>query len=154
MKSNYLYSAMYFEDTEPVVHDIADVLTSVGTIVKVGDNIIKWAHTIADLGAEPESIDCTPLASKVSLSKAGVVQQDNWTIDYYYNKHDYDALETLKAETTSSPITVKYNDGTVFSNSGHVAANYASGHGTNEMFECHAVIELSGAWTKTDPTNG
>lgn len=142
------YKHLYFANPDPEL-DITDVLTTVKTFVKIDGTLIKWAHTIGDLGAEPESIDCTPLSSPVTLNKAGAVQQDNWTIDYYFNNADYDTLEGLKNKTEAVAITVTYDDGTVMSNTGKVAANYMSGHGTNAMLEAHAVIELSGEWKKT-----
>ena len=132
---------LYFADDL----DIADVLTSVGITIKIGDTEVKWAHDFGDLGGEPEGLDCTPLSAKVKMEKAGLVEQEKWTVDYYMNDGDYKAIEALKAKTESSPIEVKFADGTKFTNTGKVSANYLSGQGVNGIADAHAVVELSNA---------
>lgn len=139
--------------------DIADVLTSIGIEVKIGSTVIQWAHSFGDLGGEPEGLDCTPLSALVRMQKAGLVEQENWTVDYWFNEDDYSAIETLKSAQTSSTITVTFHNagsgsgstGTVFTNSGVVRANYLTGQEVNQVAEGHAVIELSGAngWVMT-----
>ena len=139
------YRTLYFADDL----DIADVLTSIGVTVKIGETEIKWAHDFGDLGGEPEGLDCTPLSAKVKMEKAGLVEQEKWTVDYYFNDGDYQALEELKKQDKSSNIEVAFADGTKFTNTGKVSANYLSGQGVNGIADAHAVIELSGAdgWT-------
>lgn len=143
------YKILYFAAPEL---DIADVLTSVGCTVTIGETTIGWAYEFGDLGGEPEGLDCTPLSAKVRMQKAGVVEQENWTLDYYYNKTDYDAIEALKTGGTSSAITITFADGTKFANNGKVTANYLTGQSVNGIAAAHAVIELSNqdGWKKTD----
>lgn len=138
------YKNLYFDDPQL---DIADVLTSVGVTVKIGTSIIAWAHDVSDFGAQPEGLDCTPLSSKVHLEKSGVIEQEQWTVDYYFNEDDYNAIEALKGGTTSSNLEVAMNDGSKFTNKGTVSANYVSGFGVNGMVDAHAVVNLSGEWT-------
>lgn len=142
------YKNLYFADDEL---DISKVLTSVGVTVKIGNVTIKWAHDFGDLGGEPEGLDCTPLSAKVKMQKAGLVEQDNWTVDYYYNNDDYQALETLKKADSVSDISVTFSDGTKFTNKGKVSANYLSGQGVNGIADAHAVVELSNpdGWNMT-----
>lgn len=143
------YKILYFA---PPTLDIADVLTSVGCTVAIGDTTIGWAYEFGDLGGEPEGLDCTPLSAKVRMQKAGVTEQENWTLDYYYNKDDYDAIETLRKGSTSSKITITFSDGTKFENNGKVTANYLTGQSVNGVAAAHAVIELSNqeGWVKRD----
>ena len=143
------YKIMYFAAPEL---DISKILTSVGCTVAIGETTIAWAYEFGDLGGEPENLDCTPLSSKVRMNKAGVIEQENWTLDYYYNKADFDAIETLKKGGTSSPVIVTFSDGTKFENQGKVTANYLTGQTVNGIAAAHAVIELSNSegWTKTD----
>lgn len=143
------YKILYFA---PPTLDIADVLTSVGCTVKLGETTIGWAYEFGDLGGEPENLDCTPLSAKVRMHKAGVIEQENWTVDYYYNKDDYDAIETLRKAGTSSAITVTFSDGTKFANTGKVTANYLTGQTVNGIAAAHVVVELGNAdgWVKSD----
>jgi hypothetical protein len=129
--------------------DIGDVLTTVGVTVKVGSTTINWAHDFGDLGGEPEGLDCTPLSSLVHLEKAGVVEQEKWTVDYYFNATDYDAIEALKTAGTTQTLEVSFPGGVKFTNSGKVAANYLSAGSVNSVQDAHCVIELSAGWVKT-----
>lgn len=140
------YKDLIFAGPTTVELDIADVLTSVGVQVSIGETVIKWAHDIGDLGGEPEGLDCTPLSSKVHLEKSGVENQEKWTVDYFFNDEDYSFLETQKAAKTSQEIKVTFDDGTSFTNKGVVSANYLSGQTVNNVSDAHAVIELSGEW--------
>ena len=152
---NINFKTLYFDTT----FDIADVLTSIGIEVKIGTTLIKWAHSFGDLGGEPEALDCTPLSALVRMQKAGLVEQENWTVDYWFNEEDYQAIETLKSAQGSTEISVTFHNagtgtGTKFTNSGVVRANYLTGQEVNQVAEGHAVIELSGAngWTMTPAT--
>lgn len=140
------YNVLYFADL-----DIADVLTSVGITITVGETEIMWAHDFGDLGGEPEGLDCTPLSARVKMEKSGLIEQEKWTVDYYFNKGDFNALEALKAQTQSTTIKVKFADGTAFTNTGKVSANYLAGQSVNGVADAHAVIDLSGAngWQMT-----
>lgn len=126
-------------------HDIANVLTSIGITVSIGGTVILWAHTFGDLGAEPESLDCTPLSAKVSLSKSGLQQMDTWTLDYWFNKPDYQALQTLieSTKTESKEVVIQFDDGTKFTNQGRVTSNYLTGQSVGQVAEGHATVELS-----------
>lgn len=146
---NIDFKTLYFANL-----DIADVLTSIGIEVKIGSTVINWAHSFSDLGGEPEGLDCTPLSSFVRLQKAGLVEQENWTVDYWFNEDDYSAIEALKNASSSSTVTVTFDKGsgttgTIFTNSGVVRANYLTGQEVNAVAEGHCVIELSGEWTMT-----
>ena len=138
----------YFPD--PTL-DIADVLTTVGVTVKIGTTQIMWAHDFGELGGEPEGLDCTPLTALVHMEKSGVIEQEKWTVDYYFNSDDYDALEALKTAGTTSAIEVAFPGGVKFTNSGRVVGNYLSAGSVNTVQDAHCVIELSSAtgWTKT-----
>ena len=146
------FKTLYFP---PVQLDIADVLTTVGVTVAIGtagsETVIKWAHDVGDFGGEPSGLDCTPLSSLVHMEKSGVVEQEQWEVDYFYNDDDYDTLEGFKSAATSQNIVVTMNNGTKFTNTGVVTANYLTGLSVNGMTEAKAVINLGNAqgWVKS-----
>lgn len=140
------YRTLYFDG--PTL-DIADVLTSVGVTVKIGSNVIAWAYELGALGGDPEGLDCTPLSSLVHLEKAGVEQQEKWTVNYYFNEADYQALETLRTAGTSSTIEVAVPGGGKFTNSGKVASNRCDTVAVNDVLKAVATVELSNKWAYT-----
>lgn len=130
--------------------DISKALTTVGVTITVGETEIAWAHDCGDFGGEPEGLDCTPLSATVKMEKSGLVEQEQWEIDYFYNDDDYTYLDGLRKSGDSQKIVVKMNNGTTFTNNGVVAANYLTGLSVNGMAEAKAVINLSNAdgWVK------
>lgn len=148
--NTYDFKHLYFPDPEPTpALDIADVLTTVGEHVYVGGTEIFWAHSYGDLGGEPEGLDATPLSSTVKLEKAGLQEQEQWTIDFYWNADDFSTLNTAKTAGTSVVLKVEMNDGSYFTNNGTVNAVYKTGGSVNAMAEGHAVCNLSGEWAYT-----
>lgn len=150
MKELLDFKTLYF--TDPTL-DIQDVLTSVGLHVKVGSTEVLWAHNFSDLGSTPAELDCTPFSATQQMTKSGVVQAGQWTLDYWFNEDDFDALETVKSAGNS--VTIEIIKGSVkLSNSGVLAANYLGGSGTNGVMEAHAVFNLSNpnGWTKSTVT--
>lgn len=144
LMNDFVYVKGLFED---VVLDIADATLTVGVTVKIGETVVKWAYTLGDLGGTPSGIDVTPLASKVHLEKSGVIEQEQWEVSYIYNAADFAALNALKGATSSSPIEVAFPNGTKFTNTGIVAANFITSPQVNNRGEAKAVINLSGEWT-------
>lgn len=132
------YKNLYFADL-----NIADVSTTVGMTIKVGETEIRWANTAGDLGGEPETLDCTPLSATVQMNKAGIQSLANWTVDYFFNNTDFKALEDIKALGTVNDITVTLPDGSAFTNRGKLTSNYATGIAVNGLLTAHAVFELS-----------
>jgi len=132
------YKNLYFADL-----NIADVSTTVGMTILVGETEIRWANTAGDLGGEPETLDCTPLSATVQMNKAGIQSLANWTVDYFFNKTDFKALENLKTLGEVVDISVKLPDGSSFSNRGKLTSNYATGIAVNGLLTAHAVFELS-----------
>lgn len=132
--------------------DISKVLTTVGVTIAVGETQIKWAHDCGDFGGDPEGLDCTPLSATVKMEKSGLVEQEQWEIDYFFNDEDYEYLDGLRKAGTSQAITVTMNNGTTFSNNGTVAANYLTGLSVNGMTEAKAVLNLSNqdGWVKSE----
>lgn len=138
---------------------IADVLSTIGMTISVKgkasgatEKVINWCHDISALGGSPETLDATPLASLVQMNKSGIQAQDSLTVTYYYNDEDYKTLEDLK-NAAGTTIKITMNNGTVFSNTGTVTANFVSDIGVNAMADAQATIDLDGAWTRT-PANG
>ena len=85
-----------------VTLNIADALSTIGMQVSIKETagsgqmtVIKWATDVGDLGGTPETLDATPLASKVQLNKSGIQAQDQFNITYYYNDDDYELLDGL-----------------------------------------------------------
>ena len=144
------FRTLYFADPTPAL-DISDVLTTVGEHVFVNGTEIFWAHDYGDLGGEPEGLDATPLSSNVKLEKAGIQEQEQWTIDFYWNNDDYQTLLTAKTASASASVNLKVqmNDGSYFTNTGTVNAVYKSGGSVNAMADGHCVINLSGEWAYT-----
>lgn len=132
------YKNLYFADL-----NIADVSTTVGMTILVGETEIRWANTAGDLGGEPETLDCTPLSATVQMNKAGIQSLANWTVDYFFNKTDFKALENLKTLGEVVDIVVKLPDGSSFKNRGKLTSNYATGIAVNGLLTAHAVFELS-----------
>lgn len=151
--NKFNFCKLFFDDPEPAL-DIADVLTTVGEHVYVNGTEIFWAHSYGDLGGAPEGLDATPLSSNVKLEKAGLEEQEQWTIDFYWNADDYSTLQTAKTASASASVNLKVemNDGSYFSNTGTVNAVYKTGGSVNAMAEGHAVINLSGEWSYTAAT--
>lgn len=141
------YSTLYFQNTL----NVEDVKTTVGIKIKVGDAEIVWANTTGDLGGEPETLDCTPLSATVQMNKTGIQALDNWTVDYYFNDTDYEALAALKESGEVKTIEVVLPSGAKFTNSGRCTANYATGIAVNGLLTGHAVFELASAtgWSYT-----
>ena len=132
------YKNLYFADL-----NIADVSTTVGMTILVGETEIRWANTAGDLGGEPETLDCTPLSATVQMNKAGIQSLANWTVDYFFNKTDFKALENLKTLGEVVDIVVKLPDNSSFKNRGKLTSNYATGIAVNGLLTAHAVFELS-----------
>ena len=141
------YSTLYFQDTL----NVEDVKTTIGIKIKVGAAEITWANTTGDLGGEPETLDCTPLSATVQMNKTGIQALDNWTVDYFFNDKDYEALAALKTSGEVQTIEVLFPNGAKFSNSGRCTANYATGVAVNGLLTGHAVFELASAtgWSYT-----
>lgn len=135
--------------------DIGEVLTSVGLTVKVGasgsEAEVLWAHAFSDLGSTPAELDCTPFSATQQMTKSGVVQAGQWTLDYWLNDTDFDRLDGLKGSTVSIIIT---KGSTKWSNSGVLAANYVTGAETNGVMKAQAVFNLSNpnGWQKGSVT--
>lgn len=146
------YSTLYFEDTL----NVEDVKTTIGIKIKVGTAEIVWANTTGDLGGEPETLDCTPLSATVQMNKTGIQALDNWTVDYFFNDTDYEALASLKTSGAVQAIEVLLPNGAKFTNSGRCTANYATGVSVNGLLTGHAVFELASAtgWSYTKATPG
>lgn len=128
--------------------NLEDVLTTIGTVVKVGTTEIVWAHDYSDLGADPNTLDATPLSSKVALKKDGLIDQDMWELSYYYNAADYGTIDTLKTAGTSTALSVEFEDGDKFTNTGVCVANYLTGGSVGAMQDTVAKFVLNGPWTK------
>lgn len=145
------YKNLYFADL-----NIADVSTTVGMTILVGETEIRWANTAGDLGGEPETLDCTPLSATVQMNKAGIQSLANWTVDYFFNKTDFKALENLKTLGEVVDITVKLPDGSSFANRGKLTSNYATGIAVNGLLTAHAVFELSSntGWEFVEASTG
>lgn len=135
-----------FDGTTPAL-DIADATLTVGVTVKIGTTTVNWAYTLGDLGGTPSGIDVTPLSSDTKLEKSGITEQEQWEVSYIYNEDDFAAIEALKGATSSSAIEVAFPNGTKFTNSGIVAANFVTSPQVNNRAEAKAVINLSGGWT-------
>lgn len=129
--------------------NVSEVQTTVGITVKIGETEIRWANTTGDLGGEPETLDCTPLSATVQMNKAGIQSVANWTVDYYFNETDFQALENEKKAATEADIVVTLPNGGTFTNRGKCTANYATGVSVNGLLTAHAVFELSSntGWT-------
>lgn len=145
------YKNLYFADL-----NIADVSTTVGMTILVGETEIRWANTAGDLGGEPETLDCTPLSATVQMNKAGIQSLANWTVDYFFNKTDFNALESLKTLGEVVDIAVKLPDGSSFNNRGKLTSNYATGIAVNGLLTAHAVFELSSntGWEFVEASSG
>ena len=104
------YSTLYFQDTL----NVEDVRTTIGIKIKVGQAEITWANTTGDLGGEPETLDCTPLSATVQMNKTGIQALDNWTVDYFFNDKDYEALAALKTSGEVQTIEVLFPNGAKF----------------------------------------
>lgn len=140
----YDYKSLIFADL-----NISDVQTTVGITIKIGNTEIRWANTAGDLGGEPETLDCTPLSATVQMNKAGIQSTANWTVDYFFNETDFEALEENKKTDTEQDIVVTLPNGSTFTNKGKCTANYATGVSVNGLLTAHAVFELSSntGWT-------
>lgn len=143
------FTKLYFEDL-----NVSEVQTTVGITIKFGETTIRWANTAGDLGGEPETLDCTPLSANVQMNKAGIQSVANWTVDYFFNETDFQALEANKKAPTESEIVVTLPSGATFKNKGKCTANYATGVAVNGLLTAHAVFELSSntGWTYTPAT--
>ena len=139
-----------------VTLNIADALSTIGMQVEICETpqsgsptyqVVKWATDVGDLGGTPETLDATPLASKVQLNKSGIQAQDQFNITYYYNDDDYELLDGLIDEKVSLRISMN-NGTTVFTNTGTVTANYVQAVSVNAMATAQATIDLDGKWTK------
>lgn len=154
--NKYNFRNLYFDGTSSNTSslDIADVLTTVGEHVYVNGTEIFWAHDYGDLGGEPEGLDATPLSSTVKLEKSGIQEQEQWTIDFYWNADDYATLVAAKTASATAAVNVKVemNDGSYFTNTATVTAVYKTGGSVNAMADGHAVLNLSGEWAYTAAT--
>lgn len=138
-----------------VTLNIADALSTIGMQVSIKETtgsgqmtVIKWATDVGDLGGTPETLDATPLASKVQLNKSGIQAQDQFNITYYYNDDDYELLNGLVDKKVSLEIAMN-NGTTKFTNTGTVTANFVQAVSVNAMATAQATVDLDGKWTKT-----
>lgn len=145
------FKHLFFADID---FDITDFLTTIGVQVSVGGTVIKQAYSTSALGSEPDTIDCTPLAAKQKMSKTGLKDLGNWTIDYYMNDTDYAYLDGLVTSGTEVELAVAFDNGTKFTNKGAVKANYLTDLSVGAMGAAECAIELSGDWSHTSASAG
>jgi hypothetical protein len=146
---NKYFSRLYFPD--PTL-DVADVLTSVGVSVAIGNHTVAWAYSLGQFGGDLEQLDATPLISKVKINKSGLEDREAWTVEYYHNDDDYAALAALKTAGTSQAIVVTLPDGATFTNNGVVTGNYMTDVTVNSMLADKVTVDLSGEWAYTAGT--
>lgn len=132
-----------------------DVLTTIGieVLLKTGTatgdgTAIAGAYSFGDLGAEANDLDATPLSASHAIKKKGLVDDPAWTLDYYYNEDDFDAIEGMKDSTIT--ITVKMPNGTKFTNTAELSSNYVTGAGVGAVAAARASFTLGNAdgWHK------
>ena len=129
---------------------IDDVLTNIGVVVKVGQTEIVWAHNYSPLGADKNMNDITPLSSAVRLQTAGLIEQDTWELNYYYNRADFTTIETAKSGGTSIALEVDFKNGDKFTNTGVCINNYVDGGASGDNADCKAQFTLNGEWTRVE----
>lgn len=135
-----------------------DVLTSIGIEVYIksgtgtGDGtMIDGAYSFGDLGADANELDATPLAATHSIKKPGLIDEPKWELNYYYNDTDFQTINTAKSATGTKTVTVKFPNGTKFTNTVEVASNYVTGSSVNGMIAAKASFTLGNAngWTRS-----
>lgn len=133
-----------------------DVLTTIGIEVYLktgsatGDGTaIAGAYSFGDLGADANELDATPLSASHAIKKPGLIDDPAWELQYYYNDADYQAIEGMKGSTIT--ITVKFPNGTKFTNTAELASNYPTGASVGGIQAAKASFTLGNAngWTRT-----
>ena len=130
-----------------------EVLTTIGTTVKVNNTVIAGAYNYSDLGADANELDATPLNATHAIKVPGLIDEPAWELDYYENETDWNAIEAVKS-SASVTLTITHNDGSVFTNTGKYASNYETGGSVNGLHQCKAKFTLTSGsgWTRTDAT--
>ena len=126
-----------------------EVLTTIGTTVKVNDVVIQGAYNYSDLGSDAAELDVTPLSATHAIKKPGLIDEPAWELDYYENATDWAAIEATKNQG-SVTLEIIHSDGSKFTNTGEYSSNYETGGSVNGAHQCKAMFTLtSGAgWTR------
>ncbi len=146
------FAHLYFAESD--LH-IDDVLTSVGVSVKLGKTTpveIHWCYTFNALGAEKETLDCTPLISTVKMNKSGLEDREAWALEYYFNETDKATLDAMVTSGDEVDIEITWNNGGKDTNKGVVTGNFIQDVQVNGMLTSKATVDLSGKWVHTAPT--
>lgn len=130
-----------------------EVLTSIGTKVKVNNTLIEGAVSYGDLGADAQELDATGLCHTHSVKKPGLIDLPAWELVYNENASDIATIEGTRG-SSSVTLTIEHNDGSTLTNTGELASNYEIGGSSNSMHQYRAKFTLnSGAgWTRTEPS--
>ena len=125
-----------------------EVLTTIGTTVKVGNTVIAGAYNYSDLGADANELDATPLSATHAIKVPGLIDEPAWELDYYENPTDWAAIEATK-NSASVNLEIAYSDGSKRTNTGIYSSNYETGGSVNGLHQCKAKFTLiSGeGWT-------
>lgn len=126
--------------------NVADVKTTVKTTVQLGETTLDWVHSWGDMGGAPNEIDVTPTSSEVRMTVAGVIDQPQWTFNYYFTKEGYNAVEAMVESGESVNITVTFKDGDKMTNTGVVSSNYLTGGDVDSAVDAQATVNVNGKW--------
>lgn len=144
------FAHLYFAESD--LH-IDDVLTSVGVSVKLGSGNslteCHWCYSFSALGAEKETLDCTPLISTVKMNKSGLEDREAWSLEYYFNETDKAMLDALVTAGTEVNIQIDWANGGKDTNAGVVTGNFIQDVQVNGMLTAKATVDLSGKWVHT-----
>lgn len=130
-----------------------EYLSTIDTLIKVGDYFILEATDFGDIGGAPDMIEATTLRDKVQRNILGVQSQDAFEITYERNAADYaNVKKCADNPQTSYAVEVylpeeeagKYSK---FSNTGKVS-QYIPGKGVGEVQTVVISIALDGDWTQ------
>ena len=126
-----------------------EVLSTIGTTVKIGNTVIEGAYNYSDLGADAQELDCTGLTHTHAVKVPGLIDEPAWELDYYENETDWATIEATKNES-SVTLTIEHSDGSKFTNTGKYASNYEAGGSVNGMHQCKAKFTLTSGtgWTR------
>ena len=130
-----------------------EVLTTIGTTVKIGNTVINGAYNYSDLGADANELDATPLTVTHAIKVPGLIDEPAWELDYYENPTDWAAIEATK-NSASVNLEIAYSDGSKRTNTGIYSSNYEAGGSVNGLHQCKAKFTLiSGeGWTYVPAT--